>query len=219
MRISLPELVCFDPGTTTGAITLAIDSKWLTGQLSPDWKDLGEAIEWAEPRQTGRLRAQWDHDREKVIRLPESADVLALIGLPSGPIESVPEREERMNIHDAFRILADSPDAAWVYEDFIPRELNKSRVFLAPVRVFSGILALEDYVGKGRRAFVQQPSLAMSTATDDRLRAAELYFEGMPHATDAARHATTFLRSARKTPAIRHQAWPRHFDKTGNEIT
>jgi hypothetical protein len=62
--------------------------------------------------------------------------------------------------------------------------------------------------GKMRAPFVQNASMAKSTATDERLKDAGLYRPGMLHAVDAMRHATTFLRRARADSKLREKAFP-----------
>jgi hypothetical protein len=54
-----------------------------------------------------------------------------------------------------------------------------------------------------------------STATDARMREAGLYLPGMPHATDAARHAAVFARRCRQKRELRLAAWPQLFGKVG----
>jgi GNAT superfamily N-acetyltransferase len=63
---------------------------------------------------------------------------------------------------------------------------------LSPVRVH----AVVRYVIRPRELHWQQPALAMSTITDERLRAMGLDppLRGKPHARDAVRHALTWAR-------------------------
>lgn len=86
--------------------------------------------------------------------------------------------------------------AAGVIEDFILRQLAGGRDLLAPVRVTAGIETLLDGERFGvTRVVVKQPgSLAMTTMTDERLKAVGLYRPGQPHANDATRHVCTWLR-------------------------
>lgn len=137
------------------------------------------------------------------------------------------------------------PTAHIVMEDFILRAFRQDRILLEPVRVISSFEAslaaletaiccgnwakhncqnnidLSEYPARSTHYFLQQPSLAMSTMTDERLRAAEeaalsvragngagtgsggvggagLGFfsatRGLPHARDAVRHMLTFAR-------------------------
>lgn len=92
-------------------------------------------------------------------------------------------------------------------EDFKLRQFRQDEDLLAPVRIsaaFEYELRGTGYGKKrgrsqGRRALKQQPSLAMTTMTDDRLKAAGLYppTVGKEHARDAVRHAFTYLRRQR----------------------
>lgn len=99
------------------------------------------------------------------------------------------------------------PDAEIVCEDFILRQLG-GRDLLDPVRITQPLSWwLErggqrswdtDYVEdwKPRELHLQQPALAMTTVTDERLKAWGLLHltAGQPHARDALRHALTFAR-------------------------
>ena len=104
------------------------------------------------------------------------------------------------------------PEAAIVIEDFIVRKPNQSREFLSPVRMASMITFSELTVGsRGRTPFMQSSSLAMTTATDERLRMCGLYRAGLIHGNDAARHVSTFLRECRKDQDTRAAAFPHLF--------
>lgn len=98
------------------------------------------------------------------------------------------------------------PFAVVVREDFILRTSNADRAVLSPVRVGFGI----DFSAwvRGKRAFLQQPSLAKSTATDERLRKWGLYRPGSEHARDATRHAITFARRLKSVPTLMREALP-----------
>ena len=83
-------------------------------------------------------------------------------------------------------------------EDFILRQFTMARDLLAPVRVTAafqyGLRALRP---ANPRTYVrQQPSLAMRSVTDDRLKAWGFWapLKGAPHGRDATRHAITRLR-------------------------
>lgn len=89
-------------------------------------------------------------------------------------------------------------------EDFILRQFSMGRELLAPVRISS---RFQDRLYTSERSGLlvpaQQPSLAMSTVTDDRLKTWGLYAPtaGKPHARDALRHALTFLRRLKAASA------------------
>lgn len=118
---------------------------------------------------------------------------------------------EVLQVRQISGLLDNYPEAALVVEDFQLRMFNQDRETLSPSRLRLALQAEEILHGVGRVPFLQQPSDAMRTATDERLKRANLYFAGMQHATDAARHAATFLRRCRSSEALRAQAFPRHF--------
>lgn len=100
------------------------------------------------------------------------------------------------------------PDAEIVCEDFILRQLSGGRDLLDPVRITEplkwwlergGRRAWDTEEGedwKPRTLHLQQPALAMTTITDERLEAFGIksLTSGQPHARDAVRHALTFAR-------------------------
>lgn len=118
---------------------------------------------------------------------------------------------EVLQVRQVAGLLDNYPEATLVIEDFQLRMFNQDRETLSPARLRLAIQAEEILHGVGRVPFLQQPSEAMRTATDERLKRANLYFRGMQHATDAARHAALFLRACRSDEALRSQAFPRHF--------
>ncbi|MGH3499739.1 MAG: hypothetical protein ACRDQA_02380 [Nocardioidaceae bacterium] len=123
----------------------------------------------------------------------------------------VTDAEEILQVRQIIGLASNLPTATIVCEDFILRTQNRSRETLSPDRLRLAIQVEEVLHGEGRIPFLQQPSQAKSTATDDRLKRAHLYFTGMPHATDAARHVALFLRRCRQSAELRAQAFPRHF--------
>jgi hypothetical protein len=101
--------------------------------------------------------------------------------------------EEYQQAYDLWRLIDKTCwPCAIIIEDFIPRQLNQQRHFLSPVRVTAQLTMLLWL--KQRQWLLQSASLAKSTITDDRLRGADLYNVGQPHANDATRHLLTFLR-------------------------
>jgi hypothetical protein len=107
------------------------------------------------------------------------------------------------------------PGAAVVREDFILRTQNKSREVLSPVRLGFAIDHL--LYSRNRVVFTQQPSLAKSTATDDRLKSWGLYRPGSEHARDATRHAITFARRVKDNRVMLRSAWPHVFTTRGHQ--
>lgn len=101
-----------------------------------------------------------------------------------------------------------------IIEDFILRQFRQDANLLAPVRVTAKMeyalyeMRLRAGDPLAYRVKKQQPSMAKSTATDDRLKDWGLWEPGKPHARDALRHAVTFLRRARTDRRIRIWGWP-----------
>lgn len=98
-------------------------------------------------------------------------------------------------------------NAPVIVEGFTLREFRQDEALLSPVRITSmfryGLrgtgLGVRRGRGAGRQPILQQPSLAMTTITDDRLKdmdGGKFYraTAGKPHARDAVRHCLTFLR-------------------------
>lgn len=93
------------------------------------------------------------------------------------------------------------PAAHRVVEDFVLRKFTQSRSLLAPVRItakFEHGLWLRD--PDDCKYILQQPSLAMTAVTDERLKAWGYWnpLVGQEHARDAVRHAITWLRRAKE---------------------
>jgi hypothetical protein len=116
-------------------------------------------------------------------------------------------------------LAEDWPGAGLVIEDFILRKFDRGREVLSPVRITSAfrwaMSHAESYVEgqAGRMVRVQQPSLAMTTMTDDRLKALR-YWErttGTPHARDATRHVITFARRLKEDVRLRSAVFPALF--------
>lgn len=235
------DLVWFDPGSTTGICAVSISPKWLAGKGKSDFETINRAIKHRWHAQVGQYAREWDEAGHKAV-IPNESRYLQISkgcgpvrssrspdGGMAGGIEAVlagegnygggditfSQSNEVKQVIEMQNLLEIWPDAAWGYEDFILRTNNRSRETLSPVRVFS-MLTFSELV-RGSRArvpFNQSASLAKTTATDERIKAAGLYRAGMPHATDAARHVATFLRRARMSEDLRAQAWPAIFGVT-----
>lgn len=127
---------------------------------------------------------------------------------------------EAIGVSELVGLLRGWEGAAVVIESFILRQQRKDASLLSPVRITA---ALSQWLWQQRRKyFVQQPSLAKTTATDARLKEWGIYERsgGLNHARDADRHAITFLRRCQgQSPLarkLRHQAWPHLFDSKGD---
>jgi hypothetical protein len=100
--------------------------------------------------------------------------------------------EEQQQSLDLYRLIENCWPCAVVIEDFIPRQINKDRWFLSPVRITSQVTMLLWM--KDRQWALQSASLAKTTISDDYLKRIDLYNIGQPHANDATRHLITYLR-------------------------
>ena len=204
------QLVWFDPGATTGIVALSIRPRWLAGAGDPTWAGLGRMITTSWFGQVGRNpRVVVDGKAKapggRVVQVGRARAVHS-----ERPATAVEEREMIRQCEDLLDLWL---DAAWGYEDFVPRlGMPVGSDYLSPVRVFSALSYIETQHGeRAREPFVQSASMAKTTASDERLKAARLYRPGLPHATDAARHAATFLRRCRQDEDLRAMAWPRLF--------
>lgn len=118
---------------------------------------------------------------------------------------------EAAGVAELVGLLRAWPGAAVVIEDFVIRQFNQDRDFLAPVRITG---ALSQWLWQlSRDYYVQQPAFAKTTATDVRLKQWGIYNQsgGMVHARDADRHAITFLRQCKMDPAFRIRAFKHVF--------
>lgn len=108
---------------------------------------------------------------------------------------------EAAGINEIISLIRAWPGAAVVIEDFVIRQFNASRDFLAPVRITAGV---NQYMyNQNRDMYYQQPSLAKTAVTDDRLKKWNLYDRngGLGHARDADRHSVTFLKRLKQNSA------------------
>lgn len=213
MRRKNASVLWFDPGTTTGVCYVEIAPKWLEGTGKLTWSAMGNALEYFQHEQVGRHARIVDEKTRKSIRPEQTREEIGGVdGKPAtgGKLTSIVEGEIKQ-VWQLQDWLDEFPVAAWGYEDFQLRAFNSSPEFLSPLRIFS-MLTLSNLTGDNRVPFVQSPSTAKSTATDERLQAAGLYRPGMIHATDAARHAATFLWRARGSEELRKAAWPSLFN-------
>lgn len=101
-----------------------------------------------------------------------------------------------------------------VIEDFELRKMLKSKELLSPVRIGHKISyglhiinASDLRVDRRIRIEWQMPALAMTTATDDRLKIWNIHHRGKQHARDAVRHVVTFARRAKSEREIRERVW------------
>jgi hypothetical protein len=130
---------------------------------------------------------------------------------PGGGLLSI-DASEVLQVRQIAGLLDNFPEAAWIIEDFQLRMFNQDREVLSPARLRLALQTEEILHGaSGRVPFLQQPSV-ITAVPDERLKRANLYFRGMPHATDAARHLAAFFRRCRSDESVRSAAYPRHFN-------
>lgn len=124
---------------------------------------------------------------------------------------SGPETAQVMSIcHIINRIMTEeSSRLVVVCEDFKAKQINYLEDYLAPVRIGAMLkFAVQmNYAGSANGPEFQSPGLAMETATDDRLRAWNLYRKGQPHGRDATRHAITLIRRTKQDEQLRNRCW------------
>jgi hypothetical protein len=232
------SVVALDLGSTTGIVVVTIDKAWLRGMGDPTWAGLGHAVKIKTAYQTGREPKTFDLDKGRSTRLDRAGIEERLLPILASQPLVVPDgmrsserfeqildgrsgvcdggllmvdAEEVVQVRQICGLLDNYADAAWVVEDFTLRTDVRSREVTSSDRLRASVVSQEILHGEGRIPFLQQASMAKTTATDERLKRADLYFPGMPHATDAARHAMTFLRRARQSEEVRAAAWPLHF--------
>jgi len=132
--------------------------------------------------------------------------------------------DEDKQVRQVMELVEAWPDAAIVLEGFTLRVKRMDDDLLAPVRINAKIeFGLQFWPGLGGQrnntpVFIQSPSLAMTTATDERLKQWGYYERegGEQHARDADRHALTFLRRCKEGKrykeyggrCLREVAWP-----------
>lgn len=101
---------------------------------------------------------------------------------------------------DEMLLLVDAwPDARVVVEGFTLRKFSRDEELLSPVEIRAKLeygLHLRN-----RTMITQQPSLAKTTISDDRLKALGFWTGLSPHARDAIRHNITWLRRAKELAA------------------
>lgn len=130
--------------------------------------------------------------------------------------------DELAGVAELVRLAVGYLGAVFLIEKFILRRFDQKEDFLSPIR----ITAAFDY---GARlcelppTYRQQPSEALHTCTDARLKEWGLYERegGMGHARDADRHAILWLRKAKDPKqgrARRHEWWPHIYDKDGGIV-
>lgn len=86
------------------------------------------------------------------------------------------------------------PGARIAMEDFILRKVGMAREMLSPVRITAKV----EWAIRPRYFVLQQPSLAMTTITDERQKEMGFWLPGKEHARDAVKHCLTFAKRKRE---------------------
>lgn len=224
-----PVLIAFDPGSTTGYSVMQIHPEALS---DPAVKILDNIQHWTHgqidcgatkgnagdsPAVSSTEIVTGEDGRRINGNKPELADMLLgpdseLEPFGGGDPLGISITGECAGASEMLYLVDIWPGAAILVEDFILRTSNMSRDVLSSVRVTAAFEFGLWMMGRNEVPR-QQPSLAKTTATDDRLKAWGLYRSegGMRHARDADRHAITFFRRCSQGASghlLRELAWP-----------
>ncbi|MGE5612714.1 MAG: hypothetical protein ACM3UO_00365 [Bacillota bacterium] len=231
------NVIAIDPGSTTGIAVITIDGRWIRGLGDATYDGLGRAIRSKVAYQIGRYPKAMYGDAVETLSNVEMDERMLPVYAEKPDADGITHtmRDERfravmsgdqqnggtlmsgdagevVQLRQIAGLMENYSTAAIVIEDFNLRTAVRSREVTSPDRLRLAITAIELLYGtESRTPFLQQPAYAKTTATDERLKRAGLWFPGMPHACDAARHALTFLRDARQHEQIRAFAWPHKF--------
>ena len=148
----------------------------------------GVAIVWFDPKAL--------IDRSKTVKMLLAYSELFLHGPENGATGQIAHYLKLR------QTLDEEPGLATGIESFTPRQLNQSWEFYAPMRIRAGLeypLSRtkplgSDVVGKGVPLHTQSPSEAITTFSNDRLRALNMYTPGPDHVNDAKRHTLLHIR-------------------------
>lgn len=236
-----PTLNTFDPGGTTGYSVMAVHPEAL---VDPEVKILQNIQWWTHGEiDCGTRRGNAGNSTAK--SSTEIADDEGIATMNGGIMpwhdEEVGDFDglaisgadplgisiagESAGVSEMLHLVSQWPGAAILNEDFLLRTSNMDRDVLSAVRVTA---AFEFGCWVLGRILVprQQPALAKTTVTNDRLKAWGFYKSegGMRHARDADRHSITFLRRCKDPKegrALRELAWPHLYGiirRDGKEI-
>lgn len=217
-------IVAVDPGSTTGWAVWQVHPEALS---DPEVMILDNIQYWAHGQtdcgaKRGNSGSSPAQSAVEILE-EEAGDLLGGQSLPLDDDEpfaiqgadslGISTTGESAGASELLHLVDGWPGAAIVVEDFILRKFDQGRDILAPVRVMEKFEFGLWVLGRDGQSFRQQPSMAKTTVTDDRLKAWRLYRRegGMNHARDADRHAITFLRRCSQGKAgrlLREQAWP-----------
>lgn len=220
-----PTLIAFDPGSTTGYAVWSVHPEALS---DPGVKILSN-VQWWSHGQIDCGARKGNAGTSTAKSSTEIADDQALLTMDGGETPWDDERMETIpisgndplgisitgesaGVSEMLQLVDGWPGAAVLSEDFILRTANMSRDVLSAVRI-TAAFEFGCWVLGHTLVPRQQPSLAKTTVTDERLKLWGFYRSegGMRHARDADRHAITFLRRCKdpkEGPHLRAMAWP-----------
>ena len=118
--------------------------------------------------------------------------------------ESFPEQEISNKIAQGILRWGKYNEVYLAIEDFIIRQHNSTRDFLAPVRITSGVLQAIYKKGVEVKLVFQSPSDAKGTCTDDRMDSWGFPIKTQKdrHSRDADRHSILLLRKFMADPRV-----------------
>lgn len=159
---------------------------------------------WIDPGTVSGVAVVWFdpvavfHDEVPLARQVLAYSELFLNGPENGPNGQV-NRYLRLR-----RTLAQEMGLVSGCESFVPMKENRSQEFLSPVRIRAGLEArmsmMDQHEGQVRAGevgvplYVQSPSDAITSFTNDRLKKLRMYTPGPDHINDAKRHTLLYLR-------------------------
>lgn len=188
----LATVIAIDPGETTGWSMWSVYPEALS---DPAEKILGNIHTWTH----GQVDCieQFEVLSQQDDRNPNGTEMVAVVN-----------EAEALGVAELVGLLRAWEGAAVVIEHFILRQKRMDAALLSPVRITA---ALSQWLWQQKRGYyLQQPSYAKTTVTDERLKAWGIYHRagGLVHARDADRHAITFLRRCKADEAFRAKAFP-----------
>lgn len=140
-----------------------------------------------------------------------------LFPMPSGCVSMTSGQivgPENMQVDEVMGIIDKFGVTTVIIENFQLRKAIRSEDLLSPVRIGHKIdYAIWNVNASNASAETririgwQMPALAMSSATDERLKIWNIYHKGQEHARDARRHVATFARRAKSDKQLREQFW------------
>lgn len=191
-------IVSFDPGVTTGwAWHAASKESLLSVGAAASLRDMRKDVALGDMSHIGRgldLGFEFGEIERPTGEFCEDAVTDSQMGLIRQAFVAY-----QVDVMDTFVVVT---------EDFILRNDSRDRDLLAPVRLNAKLEA--SMRGTGLHMFLQQPSDAKRTITDERLKRWNVYQAGSDHIKDAQRHGILFMRRWASQPGLRRAADHQH---------